>query len=73
MAVIVDTKLIKIGSSMGIILPKRILSEQHLKNGSRVEVMILSPNRKEILKMGLGFAKRKVPFRREKDDFRAYD
>ena len=69
MGEIIKTKLRKIGSSFGVLIPKRVILEESLKAGEDVEISILNKRRKEeAIKRLWGIAKGTKPFRRDHRD-----
>jgi antitoxin component of MazEF toxin-antitoxin module len=60
-------KVRKIGTSLGVLLPKRMLEEQGIKEGEEVEIGILKKD-KELLDKVFGITKGSKPFKREKTD-----
>jgi antitoxin component of MazEF toxin-antitoxin module len=68
MGEMVEVKLRRIGTSVGVLLPKRLLKEGHFKIGEKVHVGILKTQRKELIEKAFGMAKGLGHFKREKGD-----
>lgn len=67
-----ETRIRKIGTSAGVLIPKDVLEGQKLRVGDTIEVGILLPKRERIriLKKAAGSAKGASPFKRDKRDWR---
>ena len=71
MADVFETKIRKIGNSLGVIIPSEILEELGYKNGDTVHVAIPPSDlkkRNDLLKQLAGISSGKPPFVREKED-----
>lgn len=70
--IIVETKAKKWGNSLGIIIPKNIVSQEHLKEHSKVRLLLLKDARLS-LKDIFGVAKGNLrkPTQQIKDELRA--
>ncbi|MDE1857287.1 MAG: hypothetical protein KGH98_04405 [Candidatus Micrarchaeota archaeon] len=68
MAETIETKIIKIGSSLGILIPKKVIVSEGLSVGDMVEVsFFLKKKRLLLLKKALGAARGAGPFVRENE------
>lgn len=61
-------KLRKIGTSVGLLVPKGIIEEEKLKVGQEVEVSLLKKRRLEEVWKLIGTAKGTRPFERDRTD-----
>lgn len=64
----IEVKLRRIGTSLGVLIPKRLVAREHLKEGSMLEISLLKRQRRELIDKYLGIAKGVGPFKREKSD-----
>ncbi len=64
---IIKTKLRKVGSSLGVLIPKAIILEQGLKVGEEVELSLLKKRKIELINEVFGIAKGAPSFKREKE------
>ena len=62
---VVEVKLRRIGTSLGVLLPKRVIEEEHLKEGSKVDISILKRQRRKLLDKYFGITKGAGEFKRE--------
>lgn len=62
-----EAKLRKVGTSIGLLVPKEIIEQEHLKIGKTVEVAIVKKNL-ALLKEAFGSAKGAGPFERDHTD-----
>ncbi|MDE1868698.1 MAG: hypothetical protein KGH60_01905 [Candidatus Micrarchaeota archaeon] len=67
---VVELKVRRIGTSLGVIIPKRIIAEEHLKEGSKVSVALLKKERLKLVERAFGIAKGAKPFKREYEEDR---
>lgn len=67
MSELVNVKLRRIGTSLGVILPKRIIDEQKLKEGKTIDIAIIRKNPALIDKM-FGIARDAKVFVRDRRD-----
>ncbi|MEM5793684.1 MAG: AbrB/MazE/SpoVT family DNA-binding domain-containing protein [Candidatus Aenigmatarchaeota archaeon] len=58
------TKIRVVGTSLGVLIPKKIAVEQNVKEGEEVEIALLKPDKKAVEK-AFGIAKGKLKFERE--------
>lgn len=58
-------KIRKIGTSLGVLLPKQMLVEEKIVEGDEVEMALLN-RRKELINKLVGVAKGAGPFKRDK-------
>ena len=62
-------KIRKIGSSLGIIIPKEQMMAMSVSEGDEVEIALFKRRTSKAIEEGLGMAKEfKIPFKREKED-----
>ncbi|GEM_PF-552340 len=61
------TKVRNVGTSLGLLIPKQIVSEENLKEGQDIEVSILNKNHK-LIDESFGIAKGTTKFKRENID-----
>jgi putative transposon-encoded protein len=62
-----ESKVRRVGSSLGLLIPKEVAELQHLSEGKRVTVVILKRDLRAIDEL-FGIAKGARPFVREHDD-----
>ncbi len=68
MEAVVDVKIRRVGTSLGVLLPKKLIEKEGLKEGQMVEISITRrPTPKELEKL-IGSAKWLKGFEREKGD-----
>ncbi len=58
------TKIRKIGTSYGVLIPKRILLENSMKNGEEVEIALLKKRNIALIEKAFGIAKGAASFER---------
>jgi antitoxin component of MazEF toxin-antitoxin module len=68
MAEAIEVKVRKIGTSLGVLIPKRLVASEHLKEGSLLEISLLKRQRRELINKYLGIAKGAGSFKRENSD-----
>jgi len=68
MGEIFKTKIRRIGTSFGVLIPKKILKADKIKVGDEVELALLKKKRLELIEGLVGIAKGAGPFEREKVD-----
>ncbi len=62
------TKIRKVGTSLGVLIPKELIERQKIKEGEEVEIGVLKQRKvEEVLKL-LGTAKGTKPFERDRID-----
>lgn len=62
-------KVRKVGTSLGVLIPKKIIEESEIKEGEEVAVVILlEAEREKLIKKAFGMTKGAGPFIREKED-----
>ena len=66
-------KVRKVGTSMGVILPKEIVKEQNIKEGKEIEFFLPQKNSK-LIERYFGSAKGAKPFKRDRtiDKYREF-
>ena len=62
------SKIRRIGSSYGLIIPKQVLEQQHLEEGEEVEVGLLKERRRAEIEKACGITKGAKPFVRDRTD-----
>lgn len=67
METIFKVKIRKIGTSLGVLIPKQLIANKSIKEGEEVEIAILK-KRKELIAKAFGIAKGAGPFIREHAD-----
>lgn len=65
---IFKTKVRKIGTSFGVLIPKRMIKENRIKLGEEVELALLKKQKAEAIERLIGIAKGAGPFIREHAD-----
>ena len=65
---IFKVKIRRIGSSVGVLIPKRMIKQNKIKMGDEVEMVLLKKNRIDAIEKAMGIAKGAGPFRRENSD-----
>ena len=68
MVQIFKTKIRKIGSSFGILIPKKMIKQNRIIMGEEVEMVLLKRQRLELIEKVMGIAKGARPFIRESAD-----
>jgi hypothetical protein len=61
-------KIRRIGTSFGIIIPKKVIKEQKLREGDGVQVSILKKKNIDDVFMGFGVARGAKSFKRDRTD-----
>jgi len=61
-------KVRKVGTSLGVLIPKEIATEEKIKEGEKVEVSLLKEKRLEEVFKLFGTAKGTKPFVRDRED-----
>ncbi|MGI0141985.1 MAG: AbrB/MazE/SpoVT family DNA-binding domain-containing protein [Candidatus Micrarchaeales archaeon] len=67
---VIEVKLRKIGTSLGFLLPRKVILQEHLKEGETVEVALLKRQRLDLLRKTFGITKGARPFKREYEEDR---
>ena len=67
MTMVFSSKVLQIGSSLGILIPKEIVQEEKLKVGKEIQVSIIHRNFK-LLDQLMGTVKSAKPFVRDRID-----
>lgn len=67
METIFKVKVRKIGSSLGVLIPKQMIKGKRIKEGEEIEISLLK-RRKDLIAKAFGIAKGAGPFRRENMD-----
>lgn len=61
-------KVRKVGTSLGVLIPRELVQEQKIKEGEEVEVGLLKENRLKLIEKAFGVAKGAKSFERERMD-----
>lgn len=62
------TKVRRVGTSLGVLLPKELAKKEHIKEGEEIELALLKKRKlQEVLKL-MGTAKNAKPFERDRTD-----
>jgi hypothetical protein len=61
------SKVRRIGTSLGVIIPNDVVREEKLKEGKRIELTVFTPNY-ALLEQLMGSMKGAAPFERDHDD-----
>lgn len=61
-------KVRKVGTSLGVLIPKDLIEELGVKEGEEVEVGLLKENRLKLIEKAFGIAKGAGPFERDRID-----
>ncbi len=62
-------KIRKVGTSLGLLIPKEIIDAENLKEGQEIDVGLLKTNRVKMIDESFGIAKgAKYPFIRDRTD-----
>lgn len=70
--IVVETEAKKWGNSLGIIIPKDIVSQEHLKEHSKVRLLLLKDGSKALKDMfGVAKGNLRKPTQQIKDELRA--
>ncbi len=65
---IFKTKVRRVGTSLGVLIPKELIDRQKIREGEEVEIGLLRQRRlKEVLKL-IGTARGAKPFERDRTD-----
>ena len=64
----IEVKLRRIGTSLGVLIPQKLIIKEHLKEGSILELLLLKRQKKELIDKYFGIMKGAGPFKREKLD-----
>lgn len=67
MGEVIKVKVRKIGTSLGVLIPKRVIETMAIKEGQEVEIALLE-RRLELIEKLAGSVKSKRPFVRDKTD-----
>ncbi len=61
-------KVRRIGTSFGVLIPKKLLKENKIKLGEEIEIALLKRQKLEAIQKLIGITKGAAPFRREHAD-----
>ena len=67
METVFKVKVRRIGSSLGVLIPKRMIDKKKIKEGEEIEISLLK-RRKELIAKAFGIAKGAGPFERDNSD-----
>jgi antitoxin component of MazEF toxin-antitoxin module len=62
------TKVRKVGTSLGVLIPKELIEKQKIREGEEVEVGLLKESRLRLIEKAFGIAKGAEPFERDRRD-----
>lgn len=62
------TKVRRVGTSLGLLIPKEIAEREGIKEGEEVQVGLLKKNRLKLIEEAFGIAKGAKPFERDRTD-----
>lgn len=68
MTQIFKTKIIRIGKSFGVLIPKKVLKQNKIKPGDEIKMSLLNKENSEVIEKLMGIAKGARPFKRENTD-----
>lgn len=68
MSDIFKTRIRRIGTSLGVLIPKKILKADKIKVGDEVELALLKKKRLELIEELIGIARGAGPFERDRTD-----
>ena len=66
MGKVFEAKVRRVGTSLGLLIPKEIAEKEKIKEGERVEVGLLKKRKLELIEKAFGIAKGAKPFKRER-------
>lgn len=61
-------KVRRVGTSLGVLLPKEITEKEHIKEGEEIELGVLRKKRLEEIEKMFGIARGAKPFERDRAD-----
>lgn len=61
-------KVRRVGTSLGVLIPKEVAKQERIKEGQEVEVSLLKKRRLEEIERMFGIAKGAKPFERDRTD-----
>ncbi len=62
-----EAKIRQVGTSLGVLLPKKIIEQNRLENGEVVQIAVMKKNL-ALLEKAFGSAKGAKPFKRDRKD-----
>jgi antitoxin component of MazEF toxin-antitoxin module len=65
---VIKTRVRKIGTSFGVLLPKKIIEENQIKNKQDIELILLRKNKIKTIEKAFGITKEAKPFQRSEED-----
>ena len=68
MSELFETRIRRIGTSFGVLIPKRLMKDQKIKNGDKVEIALLKRRKLALIERAFGIAKGSAGFEREHND-----
>ncbi|MFH1182124.1 MAG: AbrB/MazE/SpoVT family DNA-binding domain-containing protein [Candidatus Woesearchaeota archaeon] len=68
MAELFKAKVRRIGSSLGVLIPKEVAEAENVSEGEEVEISLLKQRRFEEVMKAFGIARGAKPFQRDKTD-----
>ena len=68
MSELFKAKVRKVGTSLGILIPKEVIEEQKIKEGQEIELNLMRRKKIEEIERMFGIAKGAKPFERDRID-----
>ncbi len=68
MSEVFKTKIRRVGTSLGVLIPKKLIKENKIKLGEEIEIALLKKQKLEAIEKLVGITKGAGPFRREHAD-----
>ena len=65
---IFKTKIRRIGTSFGVLIPKKLMKQKKIKIGEEVEIALLKKKKLALIEKAFGIAKGAGPFERDNVD-----
>lgn len=63
-----SAKLRRIGTSFGVLIPKKLIKGKRFKIGDEIEIILLKKQRIDLIERAFGSARGARPFKRENPD-----
>ena len=61
-------KVRKVGTSLGVLIPKEVIEEEKIKEGQEIELNLMKKRKLEEIEKMFGIAKGAKPFERDRTD-----
>jgi antitoxin component of MazEF toxin-antitoxin module len=68
MGEVFKAKVRRVGSSLGVLIPKEVAKKEKIHEGEEIEVGLLKKKRLELIEKAFGIAKGTKPFARNRTD-----